>query len=297
MAYLFVGLAIIFWASAPAVGKLLVGNLDVLQLLFFSLLFCLVFMLAAITAGGRLRTLKDVSAGTMAKRCLLGMTGVFLYYVCFYGSLSLLRAQETLIINYLWPIFVVLFARLILRERFAPLDGISFTAAFAGVFLSITNGNLSAFSPSNIVGIILALAGAVSYGLFSVLGKKFRCNGPADIFYAFFFAWLLTAACLGLCSGFPSLTGKQVAGLAFVGITNYALAFFCWTQALKRGKTATVSLLIYLTPFVALVYIRALLREAISPWSIIGLVVMMAGIVLKLVRCQKRDKNGMQNAG
>lgn len=283
MAYLFVGLAILFWASAPVTGKLLLSTLNPFQLLFYALLFSLLFMLAIFFIQGKLSDLKDISKEKSGKRLLLGITGTLLYEIFYYGSLSLLRAQETLIINYLWPIFVVIFARILLGEKFSPFDGISFTLAFIGLFLSITQGKRGVFSPASIGGVLLALGAAMSYGIFSVLGKKFHRDTAVDIFYSFLFAWCIVAVYLGATKGFSPLSIQEVALLLFVGITNYALAYFCWIQAIKQGETATISLLIYLTPFVALVYIRFLLRETISLWSIIGLMVMIAGITLKII--------------
>ncbi|MFA5645547.1 MAG: DMT family transporter [Candidatus Ratteibacteria bacterium] len=283
MAYLLVGLAILFWASSPAVGKILLSTLNPFQLLFYALLFCLLFMLAIFFIQGKLSDLKDISKEKSGKRLLLGITGTLLYEIFYYGSLSLLRAQETLIINYLWPIFVVIFARIVLGEKFSPFDGISFTLAFIGLFLSITQGRRGEFSPGSIWGVLLALGAAISYGIFSILSKKFHRDNAVDIFYSFLFAWCIVAVYLGITEGFSPLSAQEVTLLLFVGITNYALAYFCWIQAIKRGKTAIISLLIYLTPFVAIIYIRIFLKEIISLWSLLGLSLIVFGIILKIV--------------
>ena len=78
----------------------------------------------------------------------------------------------------------------------------------------------------------------------------------------------------------PSLYG--LLGAAYVGLFELGITFLLWLKALKLSKTtAHVTSLIYLVPFLSLVLIWAVVGEQILPSSVIGLILIVAGIVLQ----------------
>ena len=63
-------------------------------------------------------------------------------------------------------------------------------------------------------------------------------------------------------------------------MTN-AVAFIFWFKALEYGETAQMTNMVFLTPFISLIYIYFLVGEQILPSSIVGLIFIVLGIVIQ----------------
>jgi drug/metabolite transporter (DMT)-like permease len=86
-----------------------------------------------------------------------------------------------------------------------------------------------------------------------------------------------------LVQGIPdTLTTGMVAGLLYNGIFVNAIGYTCWMLALEYGKTAVISNLAYLTPFISLVMAGIVLKEPVSGSSIAGLLLIIGGIVIQM---------------
>jgi len=67
-----------------------------------------------------------------------------------------------------------------------------------------------------------------------------------------------------------------------------AIPFTTWALALEKGDTAKISNLAYITPFLSLVWTSLILKEKLNPYSILGLVIIVLGI---LIQIKKEPKN------
>lgn len=95
-------------------------------------------------------------------------------------------------------------------------------------------------------------------------------------------------ACLSLLiiniatGNIPSIEPIQLLGFAWNGIFTMAIANTAWMIALESGKTAKISNLAYITPFLSLIWTAIILKEKIGIFSILGLVVIVLGIIIQL---------------
>jgi drug/metabolite transporter (DMT)-like permease len=71
-------------------------------------------------------------------------------------------------------------------------------------------------------------------------------------------------------------------GATYVGIFEMGITFVIWLKALKFSKTtARVSNLIYLSPFLSLVFIYLFVGEQILFSTVIGLILIVVGIFVQ----------------
>lgn len=281
IAYLYLAFVILVWASSPAVVKLLLRGLDNFQVLFFITLFASVFLFIIAFLQRKLHLLRTYSSRDFLIFSCMGFLGVFLYFVFFFGSLSLIPAQITSIVNYTWPVLVLVFASLILKERLTLRKLFALFISFIGVVIVISQGDLSF---DNFLGVLLALGGACSYSLFSVLGKKLDYDQVVSMMIYYVVSLLLSIIAVLLFSDFVLPSLASLVGLLWLGCVTSGIAYVAWFAALKYGDTAKIANLVYLTPFLALVYIRLLLGESITFASIIGLLVVVIGILIQVSR-------------
>jgi drug/metabolite transporter (DMT)-like permease len=283
ISYLYVSLAALLWGSAFAVGKLLLAGLDNLQVLFFDNLFAFVGLFFIVLLQKKKRIIKAYTKQDYFTFAWMGFLGTFLYGFFLYEGLALLSAQEASILNYLWPVMVVIFATLILRENITLRKIFAIACSFFGIAIVVSKGDFSALQFGNLLGVLSAVAGAAAYGLFSVLGKKQNYEGFTSMMFFYFFGALFSLFAVLLFSSIPHLSLYQLAGLLWLGIFISGLGYVCWFAALKHGDTVKMSNMIFLTPFLSLVYIHFLTGEHILVSSIIGLVCIVAGILISSV--------------
>ena len=190
-------------------------------------------------------------------------------------------AQNVVIVNYTWPICVVIFAIILLKDVFSMKKIFALVLSFVGVYIVTTKGDLLNFFVTYDKGILFALAGAICYALFSVLGKKYNYERFTSMmfFYAFTFIFILITVLI--FSKIPQISLYELAGLLWLGIFTSGLAFVFWFLALKYGDTAKVSNVLFLTPFISLIYIHFLVGEKILLSSIIGLIFIVIGILIQ----------------
>ena len=243
---------------------------------------------------GAIKEMKRYRLKDYLKMSGLGFLGLFMYSALYYYGIAVLSSQEACILNYLWPMMIVLFACLLLRETLTVKKAIAMVMSFAGIVV-LTLGSGGGSSGNRLFGIIACVAAAVCYGLFSVLNKKHSLNQSVTMMWI----WLTVAVCstvsgLIIEAGQP-ITGWQWAGVAWLGIVVNAVAYLLWALALKGARdSAKIANLAYLVPFLSIVLSALILKEQIACTAAIALVLIIGGILLQSIHIKTRSKNGQR---
>jgi len=283
-AYVFALTATLLWGSSAAVIKILLQSLNSLQILLYSSLFASISLFLIALFQRKLSIIKTYTSKDYFRFAYMGFIGVFLYYLFFYLAISYLKAQEAFIINYIWPIMIVIFAVPILKEKFTTKKILAIVVSFVGVVIIATQGNIQQLHFAKPIGVIFAIIGAVSYGLFSVLGKKQNNDKTLSMMFYFIFTFIYTLISILLFGGIPQINEFQLVGLLWTGVFTSGGAFLLWFLALKYGDTSKIANMAFLTPFFSLIYIYILLHEDIQIYSIIGLIFICIGIFIQNLR-------------
>lgn len=273
-------LAIFLWSTSATVSKLLLGALDSIQVLCTSALFAGLFLLCLTIANGKIRKLKTYTPKDYLHTILIGLPGTFFYYLFLYAGMDRMPASQAMITNYLWPIMSVVFACILLKEKMTLRKVVAIVVSFLGMII-VVGGNLKGQN-SALFGTVCCLLAAMSYGLFTALNQRFGHDKQLSMMIFNFVAFLLTGVILAVTDSIPVLNPMQLLGMGYNGICNMAVGATAWALALESGKTAKVSNLAYITPFLSLVWAAIFLKEQISVFSVVGLVVIVTGIFVQL---------------
>ncbi len=276
--YLYAAATILIWSSMATVAKLLLNTLDNALVLGLSSLFAFAALLICILATPKRALFKKYRVKDYLMMIFIGLPGVFLYNYLYYAAAQRLPASQAFTINYLWPIMSIVFACLILREKMTVRKALAIVISFVGVII-IAGGSAAGAS---LIGVLLCIGAAVSYGLFTALAQKWQYDKTFYMMLTFAVTFII---CLFLNGNtpVPHLSLWQLAGLAYNGIFVLALATITWTIALSGGSTAKISNLAYITPFLSLVWTFLILSEPIEVRSVIGLCVIILGIFIQLL--------------
>lgn len=281
--HLYLIITILLWSATPAVAKLALKELNNLQILFYINIVGSITLFSVVFFQGKIKSLKTLKGLDYLKMFGMGVLGVFLYYILLYGSFDRAPAGQANIINYLWPIFVVIFSIIILRERFNNKTFLAILISFIGALLVITRGDLSNFHQQYISGYLLAFAGAVCYGLFSVFGKKLYYEKFTSMLIYYLASLVLIIPTMLIFSDFVlPRSVSTILAVLFLGSLPNSIGFVLWFKALKIGQTSKMANIVYLTPFLALVLVYFINKEIIPLISILGLLLIVSGILIQV---------------
>lgn len=280
--YFYALVSVFFWSTTTTVSKLLLHSISTMQVLAVSSVFATLFLLMVNVFKGNLKQLKSYQLRDYLVLAGVGFLGMFLYRMLLFFGVARMLASQAMIVNYLWPIMAVLASCVILREKLTVRKAIAVVMSFLGVVIVTTGGNAAGLSGSDLTGTVLVAVAAVFYGLFVAINKRLQY----DSFVSMMFYNAVAAICAILGTLFSGetllLTLSQNLGLVWVGVCNTAIGFVAWDLAMKTGDTAKVANLAYITPFLSLVVAYFLLGDPITIWSVGGLTVIVAGILLQL---------------
>lgn len=280
--YFYALVSVFFWSTTTTVSKLLLHSISTMQVLAVSSVFATLFLLMVNVFKGNFKQLKSYQPRDYLVLAGVGFLGMFLYRMLLFFGVARMLASQAMIVNYLWPIMAVLASCVILREKLTVRKAIAVVMSFLGVVIVTTGGNAAGLSGSDLTGTVLVAVAAVFYGLFVAINKRLKY----DSFVSMMFYNAVAAICAILGTLFSGetllLTLSQNLGLVWVGVCNTAIGFVAWDLAMKTGDTAKVANLAYITPFLSLVVAYFLLGDPITIWSVGGLTVIVAGILLQL---------------
>ena len=285
--YVYAIISVLLWSTTATVTKLLLGNLDSMQILLLGSLFATIFLFIINCIKEQLKEIKNYRLKDYFKMFIIGILGTFLYNLFLYLGINTLQASQAFIINYLWPIMTVIFACLILKEKITIRKIIAIIISFVGVIIVSSNGNLLNIEKNSIIGTIYCILAAISYGLFSVLNKKQNYNKFTSMMLFYLSSFCISLIyCLCAKKTFIPET-NQLFGLLWIGIFTSAIAFTSWALALEKGDTARISNIAYITPFISLVWTSVILKEKLNIYSVLGLVIIILGIFIQMKNNKK----------
>jgi len=278
--------AVVFWGTAASAFKISLRHVGVLPLLLFASVTSVVVFFAYLTASGRLGLLRTFTKRDYLWSAALGFLNPFLYYVVIFQAYSLLPAQEAQPINFVWPLTLVLLSIPLLHQRIRLASILAILVSFTGVIVIATHPTRPAdmldFRFSSGPGVALALGSTVVWALFWVLNTKDRHDEAVRLFVNFLFASAYILVLLLVFGGRWTYDWRGLLGGVYIGMFEMGVTFLVWLKALRSAKTtAHVVNLIYLVPFLSLLVIALVLGERILPTTVVGLVLIIAGIVLQ----------------
>ncbi|AZN39079.1 DMT family transporter [Paenibacillus albus] len=279
--YLLMPILLLLWGSVAAVSKLVLGQLGSYQLLFYmNGVGVLSFFTIALFRRGKL---KVIAAWRSKQLLLLTACGifVFLYDFLYLEALTRVPAVEASMLNYLFPIFIVLFAIPFHKEQMNRYKLIAVLMGFIGTVLLTTKGDFTALRLTNLTGDVLAVLAAVSWGLFTNLVKINKQDMIMSTLFMTFISFVLSAIGMLVFSEpeLPRLT--DFAGVFWLSMCNIVLGFFLYFQALRYSTASLVASFTFFTPFITLIFIMLLLGEQLSAIDGVAALLILSGVPIQ----------------
>jgi len=267
-----IGLTAILMWSLLAVLTVATGKIPAFQLA--ALTFAIGALVGFLTWPGRPGAARALRQSPLA--WIVGVGGLFGYHALYFLALRFAPPAEAGLLNYLWPLLIVMFSALLPGERLAPHHIVGALLGLAGTVLLFAGRSGAGFTPDQVPGLIAAFVAAFVWSAYSVMSRRLK-SVPTDAVAGFCLATaVLAAAVHGLVevTVWPD-TPAQWLAIAALGIGPVGAAFYAWDIGMKRGDIRVLGAASYATPLLSTAFL--ILAGFATPSASIALAALLIG--------------------
>jgi drug/metabolite transporter (DMT)-like permease len=247
-----IGLTAILMWSLLAVLTVATGRIPAFQLA--AMTFAIGALVGSLTWIGRPEALAALRQEPLA--WIVGVGGLFGYHALYFLALRFAPPAEAGLLNYLWPLLIVVFSSLLPGERLARHHIIGALLGLIGTVLLFAGNSTSGFTPGQLPGLFAAFVAAFVWAAYSVMSRKLK-SVPTDAVAGFCLVTALLAVLVhGLVEDtlWPD-TPVQWLAIAALGIGPVGAAFYAWDIGMKRGDIRVLGAASYATPLLSTAFL------------------------------------------
>lgn len=288
---IYIALCILLWSLIPTVAKFAQTGLDHHQYLFYSSIISFLSILIVSLFEKNLKEIYYYSKKIVLVLFALGFLDFF-YYLLLYFGYKHANGLEVLVIQYMWPIFIVFLSLIILKEEFTKKKILSVVLGFLGVSLVITKGDFTSLDFGQIDVLLIVMLGAISFALFSVLSKIVKVNATNAVMIYFFSAIIYSIIGVQSFSEFTLPSAKDWISILINGVFLNGVSYLFWVKALKTFDASKVAPFIFITPILSAFFLIIFFDEPILTIYFVGLfLVIISGLISSIKR--KKGKSNI----
>ena len=198
----------------------------------------------------------------------LGIYGLFGFHFLLFIALRHAPAVEANLVNYLWPLLIVVLAPVFLPGlRLRAAHVAAAVAGFTGAAIAILGGSSGASAAQGgwAWGYLPALGSAFIWASYSLWTRRVPAFPTAAIGLFGLVSGLLSLACHWALEPAVAISGQDLVLLAVMGLGPLGAAFFLWDKALKIGDARHIGILSYLTPLGSTVLLLVTSGRSLTP--------------------------------
>lgn len=278
---IYLSLAAAIWGGMYVVSKYALDIIPPMTLLFIR------YIIASLIMGSICWYLRIPTLLREHKKLLfqIGFIGYFISVAFQFIGTKLSSAHMGALITTLSPVFLSLFAIILLKEKMSSKQGFSMFIALIGVILIV--GLPGGHEKDNTIwGILTLLIAALSWGYYSVISRKAsRYYSPLQlttvgIWIATVFTFPTIFLELDQWDPAALISWPILLSSIYLGVISTALAFFSWNKGLQLTPAHQAGLFFFLQPVVGSLLGWFFLDEHLSYAFFIGSLFIIAGVYL-----------------
>jgi drug/metabolite transporter (DMT)-like permease len=272
--------AVLIWSTVATAFKLGLKELHYSQLIFIAAGISALFLFVYLLATGQISHLKNTTRKDLLNSAITGALNPFGYYLILFKAYSLLPAQLAQPLNMIWPITLALLSVPMLGQKIGWRHFAAMGVSFAGIVVLSSQGGIDGFRNTNGFGVFLAVGSSIFWALYWILNVKDHRSEAVKLFMSFAFGFIYLLIVLPFFSGFHFPRGTSLWAAIYIGFFEVGITYLLWMKAMQLStNNAKTGSLIFIAPFVSLIFISLILKETIFVTTILGLLLIIAGIV------------------
>ena len=281
-AYKFALISVLFWSTVATALKVTLRYLDPIKILLYSSLSSLIILSLIVWYQNKMSVALAHIKRNFFLVLLLGAINPFLYYLLLFEAYDILPAQEAQAINYTWALTFAYLGVVFLKQKLSKWDVLAGLICYFGVLIIATKGNPMSLEFSNVHGVMLALASTVVWSLYWIFNTKTEVDAVVGLFANFLISVVLIVCYIMLTGGVAVPAWQGVLGSIHLGIFEMGVTFVLWLKAVKLTENiSTISNLIFLSPFLSLIFIYLFVGEEIRVSTVVALFFIISGLLIQ----------------
>ncbi|TBW54319.1 DMT family transporter [Marinobacter halodurans] len=278
-ALMFGGATVLLWSTVATAFKLSLREMTPVQLMLIACSTSVVVLAVILVQQGKMGELFRLNRKQYLASLVFGLMNPVLYYLVLFGAFARLPAQEAQPLNYTWALTLTYLSVPLLGQRLGRSDFLAGLMCYGGVVVIATRGDILGLKFSDPLGVILALASTVIWAFYWIANTRDTRDPLVGLFLNFLLGLpFIVAICLAT-GDLPDASATAIWASFYIGVFEMGIAFVLWMFAMKRAEnTSQVSNLIFISPFLSLVFIHFILGETIFNSTYVGLVLIVAGL-------------------
>jgi drug/metabolite transporter (DMT)-like permease len=283
-AYLFAGLAVLFWSTVATAFKIALREFDFIQLIFYTSLVSAAVLFVILLFQQKTALVFQQSKKEIRNSLILGALNPLAYYLILFKAYSLLPAQLAQPLNMVWPITLALLSVPFLGQKIGWKSWIALGISFIGVIIISSQGGISGFEKTNWTGVLLAVGSSIIWAFYWIFNVRDKRDQVVKLFQNFCFGLLYLIVVMLFFSEFKIHSSSAYLSVIYIGLFETGITYVLWLKAMELStNNAKIGTLVFLAPFVSLIFIHFILKENIYITTFIGLVFIIAGIFVQQV--------------
>jgi len=265
--------------------KISLQYFDAVQLLLYASLVSFMVLFIVLIIQKKIQLIFSYPKRTYVCLGILGIINPFAYYLILFRAYELLPAQEAQPLNYTWALTMTYLSIVILKQPLKFYDFLAGIICYVGVFIILSHGDIFNISLTNINGVFLALFSTLLWSIYWIYNTKLHIDPVIGLFInfmvgiPFIFIWAL------FFSDPFAINLYGLLGATYVGIFEMGITFVFWLRAMKLShNTSQIANLIFISPFLSLLFISLIVGEKILFSTFIGLIFIIIGLLLQQKR-------------
>ena len=289
LSYIHALTAVFLWSTVASVFKISLQTLSVPQLVFYAVLTSTIVLFIIVLIKNLSKEVIQHFKDNYKLILLLGVLNPFLEYILLFKAYDLLPVQEAQSINFTWALMLTYLSIPLLAQKLKANDLIAGIICYFGVLVIATKGDPLSLDFSNIYGVLLALLSTVVWSLYWIYNTKINVNPVVGLFSSFIIAVPLVFIYYMYMEDFLMPDIKGLLGAVYIGLFEMSITFMFWLSAMKLTEsTSKIANLIFIAPFLSLIFIYFIVGEKILFATIIGLVLIVIGLLVQQSQAIKK---------
>jgi len=287
-AYISTIFAVTFWGTAASAFKIALRYVTPYTLLLYSALFSTIALFIILLLQGKLSKLKKIGRQSWLMAALLGFVNPFLYYLVLFKAYSLLPGQIAMSLNYGWPFALTLLSVPLLGQKLNRAQVLAIGVSFFGAIIIATKGQFFNFGNASAFGAALAIGSTLLWAIFWLLNARDGLDPVFKLFLGFSFGLVYTLLLSPFFGGVLLPPAVAILPLIYIGLFEMGITFVLWLTALQMSSSAArIGNLVYVSPFLSLLFLHMIVGEDIHITTFIGLFLIISSIIYQEIRTKK----------
>ncbi|QUM86842.1 MULTISPECIES: DMT family transporter [unclassified Moritella] len=288
-AMLFGFITVLLWSTVASAFKITLSHFAPIQMVLIASLTSIALLLGIAYQQKKLYLLKQYFVKQPLFYLTLGVINPFLYYLVLFKAYDLLPASQAQALNYTWAITLTLLSVPFLGQKIRKKDWVAILFSYTGALIIATKGDLLGLNFESPLGVVFALLSTLIWASYWIINAKNNNDPIISLLLGFLLSLPFTLVATALLADFNLSSVEGILGAIYIGLFEMGISFVLWLMAIKLAtNTAQVSNLIFISPFISLFLLSAIVGEEIHPSTFIGLVTIIIGLVIQQINWRKK---------